>query len=118
MIHRVVNYIQRHDEQLKEITRQRKIWTASSLISLFLIILVIFFWEYIPKKYNFSATIISLSLIIVSLVNWGFWTIRIFKKFMAIKNIEMDLIRSVVAIIKDLKNDLKSPSNLDSTNKK
>lgn len=118
MIHRVVNYIQKHDDQLKEIARQRKIWVCSSIISLTLIVLLVFLWDLFPKEHNITATITSLSLILISIVNWGFWTLRIFKKFLVIKDIELALIRSVVLVIKEIKKDLSTSSNIDPTNKK
>lgn len=94
-------------KDLDGLNRQRTFWLRMSSLVVFVVVLVIFNWDYVVSR-DLLWVFVSSGLIIT--IIWWYWTLSIVRKLIAFKAEETALLYEIIKDLKKFNNNLNQDS--------
>lgn len=95
-----------HQQDLKNLSNQRRHWMFLSCLVVIVVISIIFKWEYLHQSHLLLWTVVSLGLT-VSMV-WWYWSMRLIKQLLDYRILESRILFDIYLTIGEIKKDVKN----------
>jgi len=107
----MVNFIlNRHIEKLQQFNRQRGVWIRLSILVV-IIVSIILLDYFLKDTSHFHYFLISSGFIIA--VIWWYWTMQVVKEIINHKYYETELLKMLIADIRDIKKSVHQNMSID-----
>lgn len=111
-----VDAVNLHDQDLVQLDQQRKRWLIASSFVYSAIIILIFTWDWLDGLGEKSVWWVVVSLMLVLSINWWYLTMRMIRRFMNHRSIEVGLILNIMEDLREIKQDVKKLKNSNDEN--
>lgn len=85
--------------ELTKINYQKKLWYKLSILVLFVIIFIIFEYNFIIDK-NLEKYFLFFGLMLSA--SWWFWTMKVLSTLIKIKTVQMEILNQIIQNIKQI----------------